>query len=80
MAFVKQKPFCRVIGPVHPVGILKLLYIQPEHDHGIYVADPVVFRKRQHRIGFRLFPVIKKELAGYCPVGMDRKIHPSGDR
>ena len=56
--FLKNQPSSRVIRSVHPVSILKITDIQPEHDHGIDASDPVMLRKRQDRVRFFFAPVI----------------------
>ena len=74
---VEQKPFLRIIWPIHPVGILKVMYIQSEYDHGIYFPDLIILRKLQHGIGLRLHTLEQKQFAGRSAVRVHRKIHPA---
>ena len=58
---VKNQPLFRLVGTVHPVGILKLLNIQLEDDHGIDIADAVVPGERQNGKGFLRLPLEQQQ-------------------
>ena len=79
MIFVKQKAFPRVIRPVHPVGIFKIVYVKPKHNHGIYLSNLISLRKFQHCIGLFLHTLKQKQLTGSSPIRIHRKIHPAGN-
>ena len=76
---VKDEPLLRLIGAVHPVGVLKFLNVQLEHDHGVHIADPVALGEREHRKGLLGPPLEEQQFNGIGPVGVDREIHSSGD-
>ena len=48
LGLVEKLPLFRLIGAVHPVGVLELLNIQLEDDHGVHVADAVMLGEGQH--------------------------------
>ena len=77
--FVKNQSLFRLVGTVHPVGILKLLDIQLEHNHGIYVANAVVPGKGQHRKGVRRSPVKQQQLNRGRSPGVHGKVHAAGN-
>ena len=77
---VKQQPARRVIRPVHPVGVLKLRDIQPEHNHRPGVADAETVGKRQHGIGLLLGAVEQAQLAAGRTDRMDGKAHTAGNK
>ena len=79
LAFVKDFALFRLIGSVYPVGVLKILNVQLEDDHGVDVADAVVLGEGQHGEGRLLLPVKQQQLNGGGPVGVDREIHAAGD-
>ena len=78
--FIKAQPLFRLPGPVDAVGIFKFFDVQPEHDHGIHVPDPIFFRERQDRIRFLLLSVKKQQLTARSFMGMHRKTHACGQR
>ena len=59
--FIINQPFFRDVRPVHPIGVLKIVNIQTEHDHRIYPPDPVIFRKRNRPVRL-FFPSVKQQL------------------
>ena len=73
--FIKAQPLLRLPRSVDAVGVFKFPDIQAENDHGVYISHPVLLRKRQHRIGFLLFPVKKQKLAARPLMGMHGEIH-----
>ena len=79
LALVEDLSLFRLIGAVHPVGVLEFLDIQLKDDHGIHIADPVPLGEGQHGEGFDGLPVEQQQLDGAGPVGMDREIHPARD-
>ena len=78
--FIEKKALFLVIGAVQPVCIFKILDIQAEYNHGIYVADAVVLRKGDGRIGRVFCPVEQEKLTGNGSGGVDGEIDPAGDR
>ena len=78
-AFVENQPPFRLIGTVHPVGVLELLDIQFEHDHGVHIADAVALGKGQRREGLRLSPAKQQQLNRAGIVGVHREVHAAGD-
>ena len=59
---IKYKPFFRFIWAVHPVRILKFTDIQPEHNHGVHIANAVMLWKGQDRIRLLLCPPKQQKL------------------
>ena len=55
---IEKQALLRIPGAVQPVGVLELLDIQAEDNHGIDLANPVMSWKFQDRVGLFLFPVI----------------------
>ena len=78
-AFVENQPPFRLIGTVHPVGVLKLLDVQLKHDHGVHIADAVALGKGQRREGLRLPPAKQQQLNRAGIVGVHREVHAAGD-
>ena len=78
-AFVEDKAPFRLIGPIHPVGVLKLLDVQLEHDHGVHISDAVVVGEGEDGEGLVLLPVEEQQLHPGGPVGVDGEIYPAGD-
>ena len=76
---VKNHPLPGVVGAVHPVGVLKLLNVQLEHDHGVDVSNAVVLGEGEDGKGLVLRPVEQQQLDGGGVVGVDGKIHAAGD-
>ena len=76
LCLVEAEPFFFIIGTVQPVGVLELLHVQTEHDHGVDEADLIVIRKFQGGERFLRFPVEEEQFAGRRPVGLDGKVHP----
>lgn len=68
-----------IIGAVQPIRVLKFLYVQSEHNHGVDKTDFVILR--EFKRGERLlgFTVEKEKFAGGRPVRLNRKIYPSGN-
>ena len=77
LCLVEAEPFFFIIGTVQPVGVLELLHVQTEHDHGVDEADLIVIRKFQGGERFLRFPVEEEQFAGRRPVGLDGKVHPA---
>ena len=77
---VEYQALLRVVGAVYPVGILEIFYVQLEHDHRVYVADPVVVREWQNGKGFLLGPVKQKQFNRSSPVRIYGKINTSRNR
>ena len=76
---VEDLPLLRLVGTVHPVGVLKGLNVQLEDDHGVDVADAVVLGEGQHGVGLLGVPLKQQQLDGGGPVGVDGEVHPAGD-
>ena len=79
LALVKDLACLRLIGAIHPVGVLKLLDVQLEDDHGVHVADPAALGEGEDREGLRLLPVEQQQLDRAGPVGVDGEIYAAGN-
>ncbi len=78
---VEQQPLCGVVRAVEPVGVNELPDVQPEHDHGIDVADLVQLRERQYGERLRIPGAVEQhEFARGRAVGLHGKIDPARDR
>ena len=77
--FIINQPFFRDVRPVHPIGVLKIVNIQTEHDHRIYPPDPVIFRKRNRPVRL-FFPSVKQQqLTGNRILRMNCKIDAASE-
>ncbi len=77
---IEQEPVLRLIGPVYLVGILEILDIQPEDDHGVHVPDFIGLRKGKPGIGGGSVPVEEEQGAGSPVMGVDGEVHAHGKR
>ena len=75
VVLVEDQASLGFVRPVEAEGILKILDIEAEDEHGVDVADPVFLGKRYDRVGFGLLAVEEKQLAGGRAARMDREIH-----
>ena len=75
---VEEQAAGRVVRPVHPVGVLRVLDVQPEDDHGEGVADAAVLREGEDGIGLRLAPAEEAELAARRVQGLDGEADAAG--
>ncbi len=78
-AFVKNQALFRLVGAVNPVGVLKFLDVQLEHNHGVHIADAVVLGEGEDGEGLVLRPVEQQQLHPRGPVGVDGEVHAAGD-
>ena len=76
---VENQALLHVPGAVHPEGVLELLNVQLEYNHGVHVSDAVAVREGQDGVGLLLPPLEEQQLDGGGSVGMDRKVHAAGD-
>ena len=77
---IEQKPVLRLIGPVYLVGILEILNVQPEDDHGIHIPYLIGLRKGQPRIRGGSVPVEEEQGTGGPVMGVDGEVHAHGER
>ena len=68
-----------VSGTVYPEGILELLDVQLEHDHGVHISDAVTLREGENGVRLRLLPPEEQKLNGGGPVGVNREVYAAGD-
>ena len=79
LAPVEDQPTLGIVRAVYPVGVLKLLNVQLEHDHGVDIADAVVGGEGEDGKGLVLFPVEEEQLDGAGPVGVDGEVDAAGN-
>ena len=71
---VEQQSLPGIVGAVHPVGVLKFRNIQPEHDNGEHISDPVGSRNGDHCIGGLFLPVKQQQLTAGGVGGRNGKV------
>ncbi len=79
LGLVEDQAFLRVPGAVHPEGVLELLDVQLEDDHGIHVPDAVPLWEGENGVGLGFPPVEEQKFNGGGAVGVDREVHAAGD-
>ena len=76
--FVEEQTPVRVVGAVHPIGVLDLIDVQVKDDHGEGVADAEVLREGENGKGFLLGAAEETQLTVGGIDGVDGEADPAG--
>ena len=80
LVFVKQQPGTRIARAVDPIGVLKLLDVQIENNHGVYIADLIRLRKRKRGVRCFFAAVEQEQLTGCSAMCVDCKVDTTRNR
>ena len=78
LGLVKEQTPVRVVGAVHPVGVLDLIDVQVKDDHGEGVADAEVLREGENGKGLLLGAAEETQLTVGGIDGVDGEADPAG--